>query len=71
MINVIERCFGRLKDFRRIATRYGKLAGNFYSALCFVAIVAIGFESIESGPSRVPINRACRVQLPQGPLTIP
>ena len=21
--NVIERCFGRLKDFRRIATRYG------------------------------------------------
>jgi transposase len=38
--NVIERCFGRLKDFRRIATRYDKLAGNFFSALCFVAIVA-------------------------------
>jgi transposase len=37
--NVIERCFGRLKDFRRIATRYDKLAGNFFSALCLVAIV--------------------------------
>ena len=38
--NVIERCFGRLKDFRRIATRYDKLAGNFFSAVCLVAIVA-------------------------------
>ena len=38
--NVIERCFGRLKDFRRIATRYDKLAGNFFCALCLVAIVA-------------------------------
>jgi transposase len=38
--NVIERCFGRLKDFRRIATRYDKLAANFFSALCLVAIVA-------------------------------
>jgi transposase len=38
--NVIERCFGRLKDFRHIATRYDKLAGNFFSALCLVAIVA-------------------------------
>jgi transposase len=28
--NVIERCFGRLKDFRRIATRYDKLAQNFF-----------------------------------------
>jgi transposase len=38
--NVIERCFCRLKDWRRIATRYDKLAQNFFSALCFVAIVA-------------------------------
>jgi len=38
--NVVERCFGRLKDFRRIATRYDKLAQNFLSALCLVAIVA-------------------------------
>ena len=38
--NVIERCFGRLKDFRRIATRYDKLAQNFFSAFCFVATLA-------------------------------
>jgi transposase len=35
--NVVERCFCRLKDFRRIATRYDKLARNFFSALCLVA----------------------------------
>jgi transposase len=28
--NVIERCFGQLKDFKRIATRYDKLAQNFF-----------------------------------------
>jgi len=38
--NVIERCFGRLKDFRRIATRYDKLAETYLSALCLVATVA-------------------------------
>ena len=37
--NVIERCFGRLKDFRRIATRYDKLAETYFSALCLVATV--------------------------------
>ena len=38
--NVIERCFSRLKDFRRIATRYDKLARNYFAALCLVATVA-------------------------------
>jgi transposase len=38
--NVVERCFCRLKDFRRIATRYDKLARNFFSALCLVATLA-------------------------------
>ena len=38
--NVVERCFCRLKDFRRIATRYDKLARYFFSALCFVATLA-------------------------------
>jgi transposase len=38
--NVVERCFCRLKDFRRIVTRYDKLARNFFSALCFVATLA-------------------------------
>ncbi len=38
--NVIERMFCRLKDFRRIATRYDKLARNFLSAVCLAAILA-------------------------------
>ena len=31
--NLVERFFGRLKQFRRIATRYEKLACNFLSML--------------------------------------
>ena len=31
--NLVERFFGRLKQFRRIATRYEKLARNFLSML--------------------------------------
>lgn len=38
--NVIERCFCRLKDFRRIATRYDKLACNFLASIQLAAIVA-------------------------------
>jgi len=38
--NLIERMFCRLKDFRRIATRYDKLARNYFSALCLVAALA-------------------------------
>jgi hypothetical protein len=37
--NVIERCYCRLKDFRRIATRYDKLARNFFSSVCLVSAV--------------------------------
>ncbi len=32
--------FCRLKDFRRIATRYDKLAANFLSAACLAAVIA-------------------------------
>jgi transposase len=38
--NVIERMFCRLKDFRRIATRYDKLARNFLSAVHLAAAIA-------------------------------
>ncbi len=37
--NVIERVFCRLKDWRRLATRYDKLATNFASAVAIAAIV--------------------------------
>ncbi|MCK1484529.1 transposase, partial [Bradyrhizobium sp. 193] len=38
--NVIERCFCRLKDFRRVATRYDKLARNVLAAVHLAALVA-------------------------------
>lgn len=37
--NLVERMFRRLKDFRRIATRYDKLAANFAAAVALAAIV--------------------------------
>lgn len=39
MRNVIERTFSRLKDFRRIATRYDKLARNYLAAVYIVSTV--------------------------------
>jgi transposase len=38
--NAIERMFGRLKDFRRIATRYDRLARNFLAALVLAATIS-------------------------------
>ena len=37
--NLIERMFSRLKDFRRIATRYDKLARNFLAGVMIAATV--------------------------------
>ena len=34
--NAVERMFRRLKDYRRIATRYDKLGANFLSAVYIV-----------------------------------
>lgn len=36
----IEATFCRLKDFRRVATRYDKPAANFASAVALAAVVA-------------------------------
>ena len=36
--NLIERAFGLLKDYRRVATRYDKLARNFEAAIALTAI---------------------------------
>jgi transposase len=38
--NAIERVFGRLKDFRRIATRYDRSATNFLAAASLAATVS-------------------------------
>ena len=37
--NLIERLFSRLKDWRRIATRYDKLARNYLSAIQLAAVI--------------------------------
>lgn len=37
--NKIERMFGRLKDYRRVATRYDKLARNYGATVALAAIV--------------------------------
>jgi putative transposase len=35
----IEDAFCRLKDFRRITTRYERLARNFHASVCLVAAI--------------------------------
>jgi transposase len=38
--HLVENAFCRLKDFRRVATRYDKLAANFFSAVALATAVA-------------------------------
>ncbi len=38
--HLIENAFCRLKDFRRVATRYDKLAANFLSGVALATAVA-------------------------------
>ena len=37
--NLVERCFNRLKQFRRIATRYEKKALNYLTMLTLASIL--------------------------------
>jgi len=37
--NRVERCINRLKQYRRIATRYEKRAANYLAMLTLVAIL--------------------------------
>jgi transposase len=36
---VVERCFGRLKQFRAVATRYDKLAARYLAGLHLAAAI--------------------------------
>ena len=38
--NLVERFFCRIKQYRRIATRYDKLAERFTSFICLVGAIA-------------------------------
>jgi hypothetical protein len=55
--NCVERFFNKLKQFRRIATRYDKLAKTFLAAVHFVAassllkIVNTTWQKVPAGPS--------------------
>jgi transposase len=39
-----ENAFGRLQDWRRVATRYDRCAHAFFSAVLIAAIVIFGLE---------------------------
>ena len=45
--NYVERFFNKLKQFRRIATRYDKLGATFF-AFIQLAAIRISLRSIES-----------------------
>jgi transposase len=47
--NLVERFFNKLKQFRRIATRYDKLAENFLAAIK-LASIRIWLRDYESTP---------------------
>ena len=36
--NIIERCFGWIKELRRVCTRYDKLASSFRAMVCLACI---------------------------------
>ena len=38
--HLIENAFCRMKDFRRVATRYDKLAANFLSGVALATAIA-------------------------------
>ena len=56
--NIIERTFCRLKDFRGIATRYDKLARNFFAAVQLAAIVDVLEVLLDARQRLVPRNSA-------------
>ncbi len=62
--NAIERMFGRLKDFRRIATRYDRSATNFLAAVCIAA--AVSYCSISVLPREVAIEPNARTAAAEG-----
>jgi transposase len=63
--NVIARMFGRLKTFRRIATRYDRPAHNFLAAVCLAASIScwLGVPSLNRAcwPSPIATLRSCGI----------
>jgi len=63
--NLIERFFNKIKQCRRVATRYDKLAAN-YLAFIKLASIRIWLRANESTPSksenRIGLRRAAAIQ---------
>jgi transposase len=49
--NSVERMFGRLKDWRRIATRYDRCAHTFMSVICIAETVIFWLQALGIEPS--------------------
>jgi hypothetical protein len=47
----IENMFAKLKDWRRIATRYDRCAHTFFSAICIAAAVGFYLKECPSIPA--------------------
>jgi hypothetical protein len=45
----VENLFAKLKDWRRIATRYDRCAHTFFSAICIAAAVIFWFRLMSRG----------------------
>lgn len=51
--NVVERCVGRLREYRRVGTRYEKLAAS-YLAVLHVACIREWLKTLTAGLSDTP-----------------
>jgi transposase len=57
--NLIERFFSRLKHFRRVATRYDKLADNFL-AMIQLASIRLWLRDYESTTQIAAVHTGCQ-----------
>lgn len=48
----VENMMGRLKDWRRVATRYDRCAHTFFSAICIAATVTFWLSIASPEPKR-------------------
>lgn len=64
----IDRMFGKIKDFRRVATRYDHLERNFLAAVCLAATVCYWscVRSLSKRGKLIPVARKNAFGKPQG-----
>lgn len=63
--NLVELIFCKLRDFRRVATRYDKLATNYAAAVQLAAIMiwwlSVRSLALRAGPYRLAVGRLGRL----------